>query len=505
MNEKRNSSLSGQITIFFVICCLVMGSFVVNAAVALDGSGTQEHPWRIKSLEDFNDFAADANYWDDYTRLETDVNLAGQIYTTAVIAPDINNTKAWFQGTAFTGVFDGNDHKIMNLTIDDGGVRNEFLGLFGYIDNGEVGNLGVEGNSVSGNSLVGGLVGGNDGNILNCYSTGSVRGNWFNVGGLVGWNGIYGSISNCYSTGDANGAFGDVGGLVGFNENGNVSNCYSTGDVSGEGEVGGLMGRNNEGNVSNCYSTGSVSGGGALGGLVGRNYSGSISNCYSTSSVSGGVWEIGGLVGGNMDSSVSYCYSTGNVSGENEVGGLVGRAGLDSNISNCYSNSSVSGGVRLTGGLVGGNWKGSISNCYSSGDVNGVDTVGGLVGWNGGGSVSNCYSTGDVSGRNEVGGLMGMSLDNVFNCFWDTDAQTHGVTESIGDPGGTVINVLGLPTTEMHQQSTFTNWDFINIWNIGANQTYPYIRVYLPSDINKDRIVNFLDFAITANQWMEQQ
>jgi len=34
---------------------------------------------------------------------------------------------------------------------------------------------------------------------------------------------------------------------------------------------------------------------------------------------------------------------------------------------------------------------------------------------------------------------------------------------------------------------------------------YPYLRVHLPSDINKDGIVNFLDVAITANQWMDQQ
>jgi len=42
-----------------------------------------------------------------------------------------------------------------------------------------------------------------------------------------------------------------------------------------------------------------------------------------------------------------------------------------------------------------------------------------------------------------------------------------------------------------------------NIWNIGENQTYPYLRTYLSSDINKDGIVNFLDLSITANQWME--
>ncbi|MHC4641000.1 MAG: hypothetical protein ACYS32_05095, partial [Planctomycetota bacterium] len=123
------------------------------------------------------------------------------------------------------------------------------------------------------------------------------------------------------------------------------------------------------------------------------------------------------------------------------------------------------------------------------------------------GTVSNCYATGDVNGVYDVGGLVGMNWhrNSVSNCFWDTDTQTHGVTESIGQNYGTATNVLGLLTSEMHQQSTFENWDFITTWNIGENQTYPYLRVYLPSDINKDGIVNFLDIAITANQWMEEQ
>ncbi|MGB2806317.1 MAG: hypothetical protein WBC22_01145, partial [Sedimentisphaerales bacterium] len=111
----RISNLLGKITIFFVICCLVIVGLCVNTALALDGSGTEEDPWRIESLEDFNNFAADANYWAGFTRLETDVNLAGMVYERAVIAPDVNDA-SWFQGTPFTGVFDGNNHKITNLT-----------------------------------------------------------------------------------------------------------------------------------------------------------------------------------------------------------------------------------------------------------------------------------------------------------------------------------------------------------------------------------------------------
>ena len=373
--------------VLIIVVIILVGS---GTALALPGSGTQEDPWRIESLVNFNEFAADENYWDDYTRLETDVNLAGMVYERAVIAPDVNDA-SWFQGTPFTGVFDGNNHKITNLTIDDAGVGNGFLGLFGFIDDGEVSNLGLEGGSISGQY--------------------------------------------------------HVGGLVGLNFSVSVSNCYSTGDVSGDWEVGGLVGTNNA-SISDCYSTGDVSGISIVGGLVGMNTTGSILNCYSTGDVSG----------------------TGDA----------------------------------VGGLLGGNYSGSISNCYATGDVNGVDDVGGLSGDNFDGSVSNCYATGDVNGVSHVGGLSGRNGNSISNCFWDTTTQTHGVTESIGDPGGTITNVLGLPTHQLHQQSTFTDWDFINVWNIGENQTYPHLRVYLPSDINKDGIVNFLDLSITANQWMEQ-
>jgi hypothetical protein len=380
----RISNLLGKITIFFVICCLII--LCVNTAMALDGSGTQEDPWLIQSLDDFNDFAADANYWDDYTRLETDVNLAGLIYTTAVIAPDWDN--------AFSGVFDGNDHKILNLTIDDGGAGNDGLGLFGNIENGEVRNLGLEGGSVSGDRMVGGLVG---------------------------------------STYEGEGTLS------------NISNCYSTCDVNGGGVVGGLMGRGMYCSVSNCYSTGDVSGTGD---------------------------HIGGLVGYILGV-VSNCYSTGDVSGDNEIGGLVG------------SNQA------------------SISNCYSTGDVNGVEEVGGLVGVNSD-VVRNCYSKGDVSGIQYVGGLLGPNYGYVRDCFWDI--ETSGEPNMCGINGhSTCDNSYGKTTAQMHQQSTFTDWDFINVWNIGENQTYPYLRKYSPANLNKDHKVDLLDIRILCEQWLEKE
>jgi hypothetical protein len=183
-----------------------------------------------------------------------------------------------------------------------------------------------------------------------------------------------------------------------------------------------------------------------------------------------GYGAIGGLVGLN-DGSISNCYSTGIVSGSSCVGGLVGSNGNDGN--------------------------GSITNCYSTGAVSGSFCVGGLAGLNyDGGSISNCYSTGAVSGSSWcVGGLVGFNGSSIFGSFWDT--QTSGQSTSAGGTGKT--------TAEMKTMSTFTDagWDFVEIWGIGENQTYPYLRTEPAGDLNHDKKVDFEDFAIFASHWLE--
>jgi hypothetical protein len=177
-------------------------------------------------------------------------------------------------------------------------------------------------------------------------------------------------------------------------------------------------------------------------------------------------------------------------------------------VSRCYSTGDVNGGENV-GGLVGFNCYGSVSDCYCTGDVNGREDVGGLVGDNGHiglGSLFRCYSTGDVSGANEVGGLVGDNDANyVSDCFWDIDAQTHGITESFGYNEGTVTNVQGVSTEVMQKESTFTDagWDFVEMWGIGENQTYPFLRVHPAGDVDHDDRVDWFDLAILADHWLE--
>jgi|AntAceMinimDraft_9_1070365.scaffolds.fasta_scaffold69872_2 hypothetical protein len=254
-----------------------------NSVFALTGSGLETDPYLIQSLADFNEFASDPNYWDDYTRLETDVNLEGITYNTAVIAPDTVYTTYNFDGVPYTGEFDGNSYKILNLTIDTGGLDKDFLGLFGMISaSAVVANLGIEDAVVtgSGNFVYGDftgdfgvLVGNNSGVIQNCWVKGSLTaGNYSeDVGGLCGWNQSTGTISGCYVIGPVSGGAnsGGLGGVCGSND-GIITDCWANSSITGRNSLGGLCGFLDGGSIINSYSTGSVTGtAGDLGGFCG--------------------------------------------------------------------------------------------------------------------------------------------------------------------------------------------------------------------------------------------
>ena len=238
------------------------------------------------------------------------------------------------------GEFDGNGHKISNLSVNFGFVHT--VGLFGRLARGgKVTDLAAENVNITGGADVGGLVGSNsEGTISNSYTTGSVTGGL--VGGLVGENN--GTISDSYSTSSVTGVF--VGGLVGINS-GILSNSYSTGDATGDVYAGGLVAINGH-TVSDSYSTGSVTGNSSVGGLVGEN-GGTISDSYSTSNVTGDS-SVGGLVGRNDGGNVINSYSTGNVIGVTYVGGLIGENVGEGTISNSFWDIETSGQATSAGG-----------------------------------------------------------------------------------------------------------------------------------------------------------
>ncbi len=203
----------------------------------------------------------------------------------------------------FTGTFEGNGYTISNLRINR--RTNNNIGLFGNtgVDS-EIRNVGLLDVNITGDWRVGGLAGGNSGEIRNSYTSGVVEGMLDNMGGLVGTNLAGGSIANSYSTCDISdnglGLGIHIGGLVGRNRGGVINDSYATGTVSGNAKVGGLVGLSDErGEIRNSYAIGLIvrKTGTEIGGLVGANSNDStVNSSYwdtQTSGIRRGDSDIG--------------------------------------------------------------------------------------------------------------------------------------------------------------------------------------------------------------------
>ena len=205
----------------------------------------------------------------------------------------------------FTGSFDGNGHIISNLHINR--PRQDFVGLFGAIDNAQICRLGLVNAKITGWGFIGGIAGfaslsgerQDEDLIRKTFVTGTVTAGHGVIGGLVGTHGR-GSIRRSYSTAAITGPAGYAGGLVGDQSNGSsaVVNSYAAGDVSGGGVVGGLV-ADAFSKIRNSYSTGLVDGAGFTGGLAGINWY-RVANSYSASLFSD-RGRKGGLIGWNAN------------------------------------------------------------------------------------------------------------------------------------------------------------------------------------------------------------
>ena len=253
--------------------------------------------------------------------LENDLDLSGY-------GEGYNGGKGWTpigehvdgkNDIPFKGKFDGGNHTVIGLYINDSSLVG--AGLFGAVS-GTVENLELSDINVTGNKYVGGVAG--------CVSGGTVQ--------------------SCCVTGTVASPVSDkhyyVGGVAGRVNDGTVQNCCVTGTVTGYSEIGGVVGFTKTNNaVQKCYAAGTVNGEDKVGGVVGYADS-PMQNCYAANTVRGND-SVGGVAGFvESDKTIKYCYSTGTVSGSNSVGGVVGYAnGMEGGkLQNCTAlNPSVSG------------------------------------------------------------------------------------------------------------------------------------------------------------------
>ncbi|MFO8029746.1 MAG: T9SS type A sorting domain-containing protein [Cyclonatronaceae bacterium] len=251
--------------------------------------------------------------WNDLTNVRTSLGgsfiLANDIDEESEGYSTYNTGDGWeplgSESSPFTGVFDGNDHTISGLKISRSTGDN---GLFGYVDQATIKNLGVINAELNVQGEFNGVL---VGRIFNstmeyCYSTGTLTqtGPDTHHGGLIGRihaGTLFGSWSSVTVQTEGRFAGGLTGTITSITDVGGatVEQSYATGNVVSDFRwIGGLAGQfGGTSIILDSYATGNVTGSSQVGGLVGYHWRGSeIYSSYSTGLVSGEE-EIGGLIG----------------------------------------------------------------------------------------------------------------------------------------------------------------------------------------------------------------
>ncbi len=439
-----------------------------NATEFASGSGTANDPYIIKTKEHLNNVR---NYLSAHFRMDADIIFSpsdfaqgGEYYHNGTGWQPIGGTL--FDG--FSGFFDGNNHTVTGLQIDQA-----YAGLFMVVWGGTVQNLKLASINISvGENVEYAHVGGiaasveNAGIIENCYVSGSISAvsvETCTAGGIVGH--LDGTVQNCcnnaYIQCESSSSFVYAGGIAGeaVRETSNISNCQNTQSVTGMG--------------------------------------------YSETHVGGIVGLVGGMVSDDTDAvlTITQCYNTATVSATTQhdsvasAGGIAGCLATDALISDCYNagdiytneiNSSYLFNYRCTGGIVG--WisdyhENHLTRCYNVGKITDLPNI----------TSSMIGGTGGIIGKTSGKGV------TVASCYY-MDNTAKGVGN--GSISGTTVRCT---ENKMLQKSTYAGFDFGKVWTMGGTEDYPYpelsvfTRTYITGDSNGDGNIDGRDVISICN------
>ncbi|PZT47704.1 hypothetical protein B6S12_07535, partial [Helicobacter valdiviensis] len=405
-----------------------------------------------------------ANYWID---LDGDNEKDFDEYTSMIVGDYFNPANIYDKNNViFTANFDGQGYTLKNINIDITFTENhgKQVGIFGFINGGEIENINVDymGGGIKvfsqdhfDASMVGGFAGGiNAGTfsnitINNIGSMSSIKSNNYNyMGSAIG--GFAGAIGN-----------GNYSNIT-INNIGSISSNDNRNDFEGSSVAGGFAGSIVNGNYSNIAvnNIGSISShhvSNALGGAYVGGFAGSIGNGnYSNITLN----DIG-IIRGIRDGKYGTSY----------VGGFAGviDAGTFSNItvSNIESiinhNSSSDGTIAYsdynsyTGGFAGRINDGEFRNIV-------LNNIGSIIGNNSGEFNSN------------VGGFLGaigfgkhnvtfsnITLNNIGSIISNSNDSNTGVVA-----GSFAGGFAGRLNSNLDEDDTFSNITLNNIGSISS-------------------------------------
>lgn len=260
---KRVLSFTTALMMMFSMFLVMPQDMAWATDGTLTGDGTETNPYEIADAADLIAFAEKVNGGETGAHGKLTANIVvnqNVLDASGNLNGDSSAFTEWTpmgdNNNPYTGTFDGQNHKISGLYINNSEIP--LIGLFEVVgSNGKVQNVGVIDSYISSSveySYVGGIAAVNDGTISGCYNTGAVNGS-DSAGGIAEQNN--GTISGCYNTGAVS-----------------LLNSMSTSYVGG-------ITCNNYGTISSCCNTGTLSGG-YVGSVTYGNYgtASKISNCF---------------------------------------------------------------------------------------------------------------------------------------------------------------------------------------------------------------------------------
>lgn len=242
--------------------------------------------------------------------------------------------------------------------------KSDHVGGIASFSNGKIIDCHNTGYVSSETGIVGGIVGDNGASnsgilstIINCYNTGKIEAKTYSVS-------VTKIIEDTY-----------VGGITGGNH-GNLTKCWNSGEIIGQAVVGGIAGISSE-TVTESYNVGTIKATGkdknnnsALGGVCGFSNNCTISYCYNIGEIIAEYNCVGGILGGQDNSAiVTNSYNA----FKTNKPGIVGYMGSETKQSQCYYIGTVTSGQQCTEAdmkttefinLLGGNskWKLDTNN-----------------------------------------------------------------------------------------------------------------------------------------------
>ena len=392
----------------------------------MEGTGQETDPFKVRDLRDLLWISGSTEVFDKHFSQTGSIDITFSeptLYSQGF--PSIGTEQY-----PFTGSFNGNGYEISNLNIQRPG--DNFIGLFGFINNAELKNIELTNVHVKGANYVGALIGHSENSeVSDITIQGKVEGA-IRIGGMVGRmvGGKLVSSSTAVSVTLSN---IDAGGVIGYAEGIEMDAVFATDTVKGGSSIGGLVGEIDNSEVKNSYFTGYLEGS-LVAGLVADANNSTIKNSYSTADMVSGT-SAGGLVGRLNDSILRNVYATGQIIANEQAGGLLGITS-NSTISDSYATGDLTSQGTDVGGFVGRltlNSKVYRSEAY--GDVTGAGTLGGFTGYVSESEIKSSMARGNVSKNAETSPYYG-GFAGVVNRSIVVQSKASGNVQGVDRTGG---------------------------------------------------------------------